>query len=524
MPENTIMISNEAALREGFARAAWKRNICLEYFRNVNYKVSAITPFDDRDLHSLIPLLVDISSVIDKSEDEKKAYFLAQLQIIERDFVLTKDPSTRLPYLRRMYEEVRTDYDIDWNDPAQIDHLVCSTASQQMIATMGVKMPQEVFSLFPTKNEAQRLDSISMKNFINTRKFQNAVSRFDPDLNRQMGLGGVNEECPNTKIQDDITLAFAKAYDDGSNVAMLDPTAVSDFTKKLLLGDDIEEDYIDNYDEEVHFDRNDAIYEFIGRCASVSMQTVNEFMTTELYSSVDNKYNFLFINGRSAKDLVSEKMKRENIGDVAAKRAVGEMVRNALVDGKSIVSLMRPVVLEGGKVSFSHQEIKVDLDKLNKIERKEKHNIFRRILHAIGIRIPNKYPSNEARENYQSAIKGDLQYQATMKKAEKDFITAYNQHSLKTREKELENERKAQQKGKGETVAKNKFLNAFPEISNVIPDSEHDELNQSIYNDPEKVRLTSIMEDLQEDEEYEFSEAIDENELDKSKEFESNVK
>lgn len=518
------MLSNESALREGYARAAWKRNICLEYFRNVKYKVSAITPFDDRDLYSLIPLLVDISSVVDRPEEEKKAYFLAQLKVIERDFVLTKDPSTRLPYLRRMYEEVRTDYNIDWDDPAQIDHLVCSTASQQMIATMGVRMPQEVFSLYSTKNEAQRLDSISMKNFINTRKFQNAVSRFDPDLNRQMGLGGVNEECPNTKIQDDITLAFAKAYDDGSNVAMLDPTAVSEFTKKLLLGYDIEEDYIDNYDVEVHFDRNDAIYEFIGRCASVSMQTVNEFMTTGLYSSVDDKYKFLFINGRSAKDLVSEKMERENIDDVAAKRAVGEMVRNALVDGESIVSLMRPVVLEGGKVSFSHQEIKVDLDKLNKIERKEKHNIFRRILHAIGIRIPNKYPSNEARERNQEALKGDSQYQATMKTAEKNFITAYNQYSLKTREKEKESERKAQQKGKDNAVAKNKFLNAFPEITNAIPDSDLDVLNQSIYNDTEKVRLTSIMEDLKEDEEYEFSFAIDEDDLDASKEFEPNVK
>lgn len=521
---NTNMLSNESALREGYARAAWKRNICLEYFRNVKYKVSAITPFDDRDLHSLIPLLVDISSVVDRPEEEKKAYFLEQLKVIERDFVLTKDPSTRLPYLRRMYEEVRTDYNIDWDDPAQIDHLVCSTASQQMIAMMGVKMPQEVCSLYPTKNEAQRLDSISMKNFINTRKFQNAVSRFDPDLNRQMGLGGVNEECPNTIIQDDITLAFAKAYDDGSNVAMLDPTAVSEFTKKLLLGDDIEEDYIDHYDMEVHFDRNNAIDEFIGRCASVSMQTVNEFMTTGLYYSADDKYNFLFINGRSAKDLVSEKMKRDNIDDVAAKRAVGEMVRNALVDGESIVSLMRPVVLEGGKVSFSHQEIKVDLDKLNKIERKEKHNIFRRILHAIGIRIPNKYPSNEARERNQEALKGDSQYQATMKTAEKNFITAYNQYSLKTREKEMENERKAQQEGKDNAVAKNKFLNAFPEITNAIPDSDLDALNQSIYNDTEKVRLTSIVEDLKEDEEYEFSFAIDEDDLDASKEFEPNVK
>ena len=524
MPKNTNMLSNESALREGFARAAWKRQICLEYFRKVSYNVSEITPFDERDLHSLIPLLVDISSVIDKSEDEKKAYFLAQLQIIERDFVLTKDPSTRLPYLRRMYEEVRTDYDIDWDDPAQIDHLVCSTASQQMIATMGVKMPQELCSLYPTMDAAKRLDSISMKNFINMRKFQNAISRFDPDLNRQMGLGGVNNECPNTKIQDDITLAFAKAYDDGSNVAMLDPTAVSEYTKKLLLGDDIEEDYIDQYDAEAHFDRNSAIEEFICRCTSVSMQTVNEFMTTELYSSFDDKYKFLFINGKSANELVSEKMKRENMNASSAKRAVGEMVRAALLDGESIVSLMRPVVLEGGKVSFSHQEIKVDLDKLNKIEREEKHNIFRRILHAIGIRIPNKYPSNKARERNQEALKGNSQYQATMKTAEKNFITAYNQHSLKTREKEMESERKAQQEGKNNAVAKNKFLNAFPEITNAIPDSELDIVNQSIYNDTEKVRLTTIMEDLKEDEEYEFSVAIDEEDLEMSKEFESKVK
>lgn len=511
MPKNTVMLSNEAALREGFERAAWKRNLCLQYFNNVTYNLAAISPFDDRDLFSLIPLLVDISSVADKSDDEKKAYFISQLKIIERDFVLTKDPSTRLHYLRRMYEEVRTDLEIDWNDAAQIDHLVCSTASQQMLGMMGVKLPREVFSLYNTKDEAKRLDNISIKNFINTRKFQNAVSTAYPELNKAMGLGSVSDETPCTAVQDDITLALAKAIDEESNVAMLDPTAVSRFTKKILLGDPIyEERYDPDTEAKLSYDRNELIREFMGRASSISMQAVNEFKTTEVYGSFSEKNRFLFINGRSVKDLVDEKMKNENIGEYDAQTAVGEMMRNALVDGKSVVSLMRPVIIDGGKVSFSHQEIKVDLDKLNKIERKEKHNIFRRILHTLGIKIRPKYPSNDERDRNQEAIKSNSQYQVTMKTAEKNFINAYNERSQQKRDREME------KMSQGKQVVQDVFLNAFPKISAADHDSELDTVNQSIHNNQEKERLTTILEDLEEDKEYEFSEPINEQELDRS--------
>jgi hypothetical protein len=78
MSKNTVMLSNEAALREGNARAVWKRELTLEYFRNVKYNINQVAPFDHRDMYSLIPLLVDISSVANEPEDVKKEYFLAK--------------------------------------------------------------------------------------------------------------------------------------------------------------------------------------------------------------------------------------------------------------------------------------------------------------------------------------------------------------------------------------------------------------------------------------------------------------
>ena len=489
MAKNNVMLSNETALRRGAARAAWKRNITYDYFSNVKYDLKAL-PFDHRDLNSLIPLLVDISSVANESEEIQKEYFMAKLKVIEQDFVLTKDPSTRLPYLKKMYDIVCTHTDIDWDDEAQIDHLFCSTAAQQMLGTMVERLPQEVLSLFPTPEDIARLDNISSQNYINTEKFRNAISRTDPTLNLNMKLNSVDEEGPFHGLQEDIARATANATDNGT-VATFDPTLVSKDIKKLFLGDEIsvEQSLINPRTKEVMdtniYTAEDFHRNILEMFEGVSSSTINELRLVDAYTfkGRHRKSDLLLINGETATELVERKTaeliaNNEKDPVFKARQAVGKMILDAMLDGQSIVSIMRPKILQDGKVSFTHQVLNVDLDKLNKIERDEKHNAFRRALDYFKIwKIKPKYASNETRDANQRNTKLSENYKNILANAEKKFISVYNEHSKERRDED------AIKLEKGEKVDKNNFFEKFPVISNAKSQEDLDAHNSSLNAD-----------------------------------------
>ena len=482
MPNN-VMLSNKTALSRGAARAAWKRNITYDYFKNVKYDLKAL-PFDHRDLNSLIPLLVDISSVANESEELQKEYFMAKLKVIEQDFVLTKDPSTRLPYLKKMYDIIYTHTNIDWDDEAQIDHLFCSTAAQQMLGTMVERLPQDVLSLFPSTEDIARLDNISVQNYINTEKFRNAVSRTDPQLNLNMKLNAVDEEGPFHGLQEDIARATVNATENGT-VATFDPTLVSEDVKKLFLGDEVsvEQSLINPRTKEVMdtniYTNEDFHRNILEMLEGVSSATINELKLVDAYTfnGRHRKSDLLLINGETATDLVQRKTaeliaNNEKDPVFKARQAVGKMILDAMLDGQSVVSIMRPKILQDGKVSFTHQVLNVDLDKLNKIERDEKHNAFRRALDYFKIwKIKPKYASNETRDANQRNTKLSENYKNILANAEKKFISVYNEHSKERRDEE------ARKLEKGDKVDKNHFFEKFPVISNL---NSQEELNSVI--------------------------------------------
>lgn len=532
MPKNNVMISNKAALEAGIDRAAWKLEMGAEYFFNtVKYDISKLGFFDHRELRTVAAMLIDISPVANESEDVKREYYLGKLQVFEQEFLLSKDPEAKNRLLKKIYEEIATDIDIDWDNPAEIDHIACSLRVQQVLGTIADNTPQDVLKVYNTVAEAKRLDNISLKNMVSLGVFQNALVEQCPEIASKI-TAGVNFDDYAYRFRNDVVNAFVKANEDGTNVATFDPNTSETF-KRHFLGDEFDLVFTKRDTNpqaepgtmiEEHYTSDEAAKNFMEYIYTMADGTVNEHIVMSGYLKGHSKEEMLFINGRPMSEIIAEQETVHANDPTPRKTALisaGRILRDALTDGTSVVSLMRPYLVEGGKVAFNHQEIKVDLDKLNKIERQEKHNIFRRMLHSIGIRIPNKYASNQERERNQSAIKGNSEYQAALKTAEKKFIDAYNKNS---REKLDEETRKLNDPNRKKPVVKDPLYNTCPEISAANPDSELDVLNESLYNDSEKVRLTSLFKDLEEDKDFEFSEPIDEEELDKSKEFEPNVK
>ena len=488
MPNNTVMLSNYNALKEGNERAAWKLKKTWDYFSNVNYKVSDIKEFDYRDTFSLCTLLIDISEVMNQPENVKEEYFKRELKKFEEDFILTKDPSTRIPYLRRIYNEIATHCDIDWDDPKQIDHLFSSMLAQQAIGTMGEKLPREILSLCTTEEEAKRIELINIKNATNIGEFQAIMSSRYPDMVKNIRCSPGLKAGPFTELTFTASRQFTEPSAVNDNVIIFDPTS-SEIIKKHLLGDEF--DYVtevqDFPDDDIsidHYTQDDVARNFTETISEISRKTINEARLINVFTKgAEHDYRELvFINGRSLKDIYNEKLREHEGSDrsrLLANIATGKAFRDAITDGRSVVTVMRPLLLENGKVLMNHQEIKVDLDKLNKIERKEKHNAFRRALDYLRIyRIKPKYASNQARDAVQAEFKSREEYQNGLKEAEKNFIKIFNENSKKARDEEQE------RLLKDATTVLDPFLAAYPEVSLLERNDEPQINNQVTGNEP----------------------------------------
>lgn len=521
MPKkNTKMFSNVEALREGARRAAWKSQKTREYFSKAAYRLDRAVNFDHRDVYSMGVLLIDISSVANASDSEQLTYFESKLKEIERDVVLTKDHSTRNPYFKRIYEETATSIDIDWDDPAQIDHLFSSILAQQMLGTIIEWLPREVSSLFPTKEDAEWLDNVNIENFVNLRKFHNLLGRHHPDLCKMVGLGAKDQEEPGYNILDEIVNPMMEAYRKKSNVIVLDPGA-SEVATKHFLDIDFNITTVKHTDpddpefvEVSEFNSDDAAERYLLEACSLGARTANEHILTHSYSKgdKDKRLNLLFINGKTAAELVAEK--RKAIGDVPgakskATAAVGRMLRDAMVDGKSVITIMRPKLVHGNKIDFIYQELKVDMDKLNDLERTQKHNIFRRALDVVGIaKIPKKFSSNADRDERQAEFKNSIEYKKMLKNAENKFISTYNENAQK-----VIKEQKAKALEGKPYAAKDRLMEAIPVVvaANGVDETEYERNYMAQNSNPNRVRMFAIKEAMEEDE-YDVAPKIEEDE------------
>lgn len=527
---NTVMFSNEQALTRGIERAAWKINMAIEYFNSLDYDYKKKVFFDHRETHTIAALLIDISSVANASEDVKKAYYISELKKFEEEFILSEDEGRKARFMQRLFENLATTIDIDWDDERAIENLACSYRAQQAPGTTVERVPFNILSMFNNKDAVQAFDSISVKNMIYITKFASALAARFPNLADIL-------VCPDLhnadyKLRESIIEKMQVARDNGTNQVIIDPTE-SEVMKKVLLGDKFriverKPNRLDpdEYDENI-FDEMQAMQSFAKPIYTISGSTVNEYMTVSGYRGEkgDNRSDLLLINGRPLTDIAKEKQQelRNNGGPSMTYTAIeGTVLRDALCAG-SVVSIMRPNMLPGGKIAFSYQELKVNLDALNKFERDEKHNAFRRALDYLNIwKIKPKYPSNEQRDAMQAERKMSTEYQQSIKAAEKKFIDTYNKKSQEKRADENE-----KQKNSKRTIQRNNMYQAFTEVSNAADDMALDEnINEPVNNnnkDLAREPLPTILEEFEEDKDIEVSSPIipdDEN----AKEMSVNIK
>ena len=150
--KNTKMLSNREALEAGIQRALWKIELGKKYFHEiVKYKIKEVAFFDHREAPTVAALLIDISSVADQPEEIKRKFYLDELEKFEQEFVLSNDAETKHRFMEKLCGALATSIEIDWNDEAAIDHIICSLKAQQAPGTTAEKVPFEIFSPYTTK-------------------------------------------------------------------------------------------------------------------------------------------------------------------------------------------------------------------------------------------------------------------------------------------------------------------------------------------------------------------------------------
>ena len=433
---NPVMFSNQEALLEGHRRAAWKMEQTQKFF--ADYKKPDNVKFDFRDMYTLLPFLVDMNGMITESEDMQSEYFLNEIKKIEAAFVGTIDPETGIPdfkavepYLRRLYATVATDHNIDWDDPSKIEHLFSSIGAQQTMGTMVEKFTPEFFRMCATAEEMQQIDIASMKSYASVYYFQNKIAKRQPELLSFVIKAPEDYGTRLVYLDLETTKAVAEAIENDSDTIMLDGSASE--VGRAHFGRPgekytLDEDCVNGPDE---WNSDEIALKYLEDLMDIAGKSVFAYTSTKVVSE-GLRTDFLFINGKPISDFFAElKMDDTYQSRTKAKATVANILRNAMTDGKSVVSIMRPYPTSDGKVTFKHQNVKVDFDKLNAAERAN-HNIFRRALDFIGIwKIPLPLVSNKERDAAWEKQVESEEYKAAMKAAEDKFITRFNEEAKK---------------------------------------------------------------------------------------------
>ena len=395
--------------------------------------------YDQRNLYSLAMLVIDLDDI---PEAEQEGYFISQYERMHSVFDTAHpdtpnkpDPEAIKPYIQMMYNNVVTDLSvIDYNDPKQIQKVIFTMLSTQMLATMVQDFPEECMELYPTHEDKKRIDAISAKAFgvqLEARVIM-SYEGLDEIGDYFMTVGSGKTESTAQMLQSELIHTVFDSSLNGNDLIVLDPTK-SKLTSKFFLkkpfavrndiGGEIEsftdEDYGKYYAEHLADSIMNTSFEYL------------LFNTAAAESDTMSQRDVLLINGKPMQKLLQElRNSGLNYGD--ADKAMGKALRDALLNGDP-VTLVSSTYTNDGKLAFHNKDIRLDLDKLNALDRAN-HNIFRRALDKVGLwPIPKKYPTNEARDAKLSAILSDPNsiHQKEVKAIEDEFIRSYNSLGLK---------------------------------------------------------------------------------------------
>lgn len=430
---NPVMFSNKTALKNAVERLDWKikatGELLSEKFGAPEFLKGKI---DRRNIHNLIPLLVDISAYDNRPEEEKMEYFKKEAEKIAADFYLTHDEDDPLmpnfkavePHLRRMYDEMKVDNNIDWDNEREIETLYSGLYLQQSWGTVASDFAG-YFAKTMSEQERRELDTKCLKAYANSNLLMVATRKENLDLAKKANCGTVDTANRQYFVDQEVAIAVADASKDGSEPVVFDPAA-SNMTKNYFLGHRFVMDQTGEVNEKDTYDEIDARENFYNALTDIPGKGCFDNALTSAAMGRQSKADLIMINGQPVGDIYKKAID-DGLSDVEASAKAGLAIRNALTDGKSIVTLMRPMLTEDGKITFKHQQMKVDLDKLNKIDRKEtKYSSFRKFLDSIRLWKIQRFPTNKARDKAQAKKMETPAMKDALKKAEDKFIEQYN--------------------------------------------------------------------------------------------------
>ena len=379
-------------------------------------------PYDDRNISELAHMLIDLDGV---PEDEKEAYFDAEVEKLIDAFEGKADIT---PYAKKLFDLAVTDLeDIDLTNQKDVERAFATIKNSQAHANFFRDFKKQIFSIYKTHDEIEKLDAKIGKAYMVYFKLGEALNKagLGDEVDKFLSIG-LNPQkgmiTDFTLVKADVCSAVHEAVMSGnSGEVVIDPIA-SDKSKKFFLKQDIaiEDAYGDLFTDDTY------AAEYISGLAQTAQNTsVEQLMYSNLGGAHTDMYkDLLFINGKSFAQITEELTAKHGAFGVEAR--AGKLLRDALVDGKSAVTLLRTSYTPEGTVKFTHQQIKVDLDKLNEVDRKEtKYNFIRRFLHDRGIWKIQKYPSNASRDKKQAKTLEKTNHTGALRAAENKILEKY---------------------------------------------------------------------------------------------------
>jgi hypothetical protein len=391
--------------------------------------------FDDRNLLPLACLMIDTSGI---PEDKQVEYFVAEYEKIHKAFDTPgpndpqrPDPEKIKPYIKAMFDKIVTDLDtIDYNNERDIIRVLNTMYATQMIATMVKDFPKEAMEVFPTIEERKKADTISSKAFalqLDARVKMSYEGLDDiGDYHNQFGKNATKD--PAQTLQAKIFHTVADSMLKSDNRIIIDPTE-DELASQFFLGESFTVSQ-DIGSGPMDFTEKDYSQYFGSHFADSKMNSVFEY---SIYSEAETPNAFqqgdvLMINGRPYRELVDEVAATRKLGYYGNRGVVGDMMREALLNGDP-VTLISSSFDENGKIKFENRDIRIDLDKLNELDRQQNYSWIRRVLDTIGIwSIPKQFPTNKARDAKLSGIFADPNstHSKALKAQEDKIISLFN--------------------------------------------------------------------------------------------------
>ena len=321
--------------------------------------------YDHRDIQPYSYLLIDLESIDEPGAEER---FKTELENFQKAFD-TLDPKTQRPYpenikpyLKRLYTETHGSmrFDIDWNNKKETAKFMRQMVLLQTIGTMVDKFPQEYFEIFPDPAERAKIDA----GIITAMGIYNRAS-----LTLQQA--GIHMEVLNiltlmtlpashmTEFGEYFNTLAGPALLKGEDI-VIDAT-VDPIMEDYFSGNIIEEEQFDPMSGTMDpYEDDNAGTDIWNGIEGMVKNAHTEWMTIDRCGSVRTMDHFL-INGRTLSELIQER----GLHQVLTYPLAGDLLRNALTDGKSRVELVKFSSDASGEIKIDYVPIKLDLDKLS---------------------------------------------------------------------------------------------------------------------------------------------------------------